>query len=72
MKTILIITTFITFNFNAVEQDRDCEAEASRIYDFAIYQGATPAQAFIRSSRWRSSCNLDNSTGQITAPNIGE
>lgn len=49
--------------------ERDCDAEASRVFDLAYLEDGDSVYAFIQSSQWRSNCNLDNSTSaEISAP----
>lgn len=56
--------------------ERDCDEEASRIYDLAYLESDGDSDyAFIQSARWRGNCNLDNSTSgeiEINAPLLGE
>ena len=75
MKTILLISSLILTslsNINEATFERDCDEEASRVFDLAMLEsGGDTNYAFIQSARWRSNCNLDNSTSteiEIIAP----
>lgn len=72
MKTILLISSLFLMSLSDVSEilvERDCDAEASRIFDLAFNETEDTNYAFIQSARWRSNCNLDNSTSaEISAP----
>lgn len=72
MKTILFISSLFFMSLSDVNEilvERDCDAEASRVFDLAYYYTGDTNYAFIHSAKWMSNCNLDNSTSaEISAP----
>jgi hypothetical protein len=58
-------------NISEATFERDCDEEATRVFDLAYNETGDEIYAFIQSARWRSNCNLENSTStevEIIAP----
>ncbi|SEA38804.1 hypothetical protein [Psychroflexus halocasei] len=62
--TILILSIFFLSSTPTNQTLRDCDEEASRIFDYTFHtSGGDIIYSFIQSNEWRTFCEMDNETG---------